>query len=464
MKGPVTRRSYWLEQALSSEPGWHSASPTLEGRRHADVCIVGGGFTGLWTAVELRQRDPSLSIALIEADVCGAGASGTNAGYLMNLWPKFLSLQALAGQMDGTRLAQQSSEAVTEIIDFVEREGIDAGLMANGWLWGSTNPFQDASWAPLLAQLEDVPGSPLQALDAQQATDLAGAPVRGGVLDPGCAILQPARLARGLRRWLIEHAVLVFEGSRMTRLRSDRHVRVMTARGEVVADSAILAVNAWAMAFPQVRRHMLLTASDNVVLPIPTDTIDRFAAAGVGVSDSGRLLNYWRTTVDGHLLFGKGGLAVGYGAVAADTLFAAQVNDAVLRDRAQGLFPDIPYKPVSSWRAPVEYSLSSLPFFVPLEGHPRVHLAAGYSGDGVGPSRLGAKILASLALGTDDEWSASPLTRAPTRRLPPEPVRFIGGQVVAGALKRQDSHQAHALPTDKATELLTRLDPTSWVT
>lgn len=463
MKGPVTRRSYWLKQALSSEPGWQSASPTLDGRQHVDICIVGGGFTGLWTAVELQQRDTSLRIALIEADLCGAGASGTNAGYLMNLWPKFRSLQALAGQVDGARLAQQSSEAVAEIIDFVQREGIDADLVARGWLWASTNPFQDSSWAPLLEQLGNVPGSPLQGLDAQQATDLAGAPVRGGVLDPGCAILQPARLARGLRKWLIEHGVLVFEGSRMTGLRTDRHVRIMTARGEVIADSAILAVNAWAMAFPQVRRHMLLTASDNVMLPLPTEAIDRFTD-GVGVSDSGRLLNYWRTTVDGHLLFGKGGLAVGYGAVAAGTLFAAQVDDAVLRDRCHRLFPDIPYRPVSSWRAPVEYSLSSLPFFVTLEGHPRVHLAAGYSGDGVGPSRLGAKILASLAVGTDDEWSASPLTRAPTRRLPPEPFRFIGGQMVARALKRQDSHQARALPTDKATELLTRLDPTSWIT
>jgi glycine/D-amino acid oxidase-like deaminating enzyme len=261
---------------------------------------------------------------------------------------------------------------------------------------------------------------------------------------------------------LIATGVQIFEGTRMARIRSGSRVRVGTPAGEVESDAVVLAVNAWAMAFPQVRRHMLITASDTVVVPAPQDATD-VLADGVGVSDSGRLLNYWRRTTEGHLLFGKGGLAVGYGAGAADRLFRDRVDETTLRDRMGRLLPGVPYRPLFRWRSPVEYSLTSLPFFTQLDGHPRVYLAAGYSGDGVGPSKLGAKILASLALGSRDEWSASPLTRAPTQTLPPEPLRFVGGLIVGRALRRQDQRQAAGRTTDKPTELLTRLDPTSWV-
>lgn len=458
----VLGRSYWLDQALGAEADWRTSSPPLSGSVRVDVCIVGGGFTGLWTAVELLQREPGLRIAVLEANVCGAGASGANAGYLMNLWPKFSALSSLIGRDDAARVAQHSSDCVSEIIEFVEAERIQADLQRGGWVWASTNPSQDGTWLSLLEQLDHIDGSPFRVLDASEAQQLSGSEVREGLLDPTCAVLQPARLVRGLRRWLLDAGVSIYENTRMTGVCSGSEVRVTTDLGQVRADAAILAVNAWAMAFPQVRPHMLITASDNVVMPLPP-SVSELIRPGVGTSDSGRLLNYWRTTGEGHLLFGKGGLAVGYGSAGADRLFGPDVNDRVLGDRLRQLLPRVPYRPMARWRAPVEYSVTSLPFFAPLETLPRVFLAAGYSGDGLGPSRLGAKVLASQALGTDDEWSQHPLTRMPTQRLPREPVRFLGGQLVGAALLHQDTRQAAGRSTGTAAELLTRLDLTSWV-
>jgi len=454
-------RSFWLREALKRESGWNDVLPLAEKIR-CDVCIVGGGYTGLWTALELKQRDPTIHVVLLEADVCGSGASGTNAGYLMDLWPKYTSIAAVAGEEAAALLAKQSADAVSEIVAVIENNDWDVGLRKNGWLWTSSNPAHDRSWEPLLERLRDIPGSPFLPVDADEASQLAGTPVRGGVVDPTCSVLQPALLARALRRLAIDRGVVVYENTPMTGLTGTGMVTVRTSRGEVRAATVVLAINAWAMKFRQVRRHMVITASDNIVTE-PLDWPAGNTPTGVGVSDSGRLLNYWRTTIDGRLLFGKGGLALGWRARAADTFFSGSINDDVLKSRIESVFPQLAYRPAFRWRAPVEYSTTSLPFFTPWRSHPRVFIGTGYSGDGVGPSKLGAKILASLALMSVDEWSSSPLTHPPPRALPPDPLRFVGGQVVRRALLRQDSNEALGQSTGRLTRALTRLDATAWI-
>lgn len=458
----VARRSFWLHEALGHEQGWERAVHPLESDLSCDIAIVGGGFTGLWTALELKRRDPSRDVVVLEASLCGSGASGTNAGYLMNLWPKYNSLVAAGGPTDALAVARHSSEAVSEIISFIEEHQLDVGLRAHGWLSASTNASQDGAWGSLLEQLQTVPGSPLRALGADEASRLAGTEVRGGVLDPTCAVLQPASLVRALRRIALTCGVRIFENTPMAQLTTDGALSVRTPRGAVKAQSVVLAINAWAMRFRQVRRHMVVTASDNIVTQ-PMEWPDGPFGSGVGVSDQGRLLNYWRTTADGRLLFGKGGLAVGWGSRGADTLFSDVINEQLVAARAGRILPRLSYRTEFRWRAPVEYSTTSLPFFTAWEGHPRVFIGTGYSGDGVGPSKLGGKILASLAMGVDDEWSTSPLTRTPTETLPPDPIRYVGGQVVGRALIRQDSDQAGGRSTGPLTRAVTRLDPTAWI-
>ncbi len=116
--------SLWLEEALSGEKD----APPLEHEDHADVCIVGGGFTGLWTALRLKEDAPDLDVVLVEADVCGGGPSGRNGGFVMSMWSKILKLEHLCGDEEALRVARAAAEAVTAIGEFCGDNGIDARL------------------------------------------------------------------------------------------------------------------------------------------------------------------------------------------------------------------------------------------------------------------------------------------------------------------------------------------------
>ncbi|MFD4323646.1 NAD(P)/FAD-dependent oxidoreductase [Nocardioides sp. NPDC058538] len=458
-----TARSYWMRDALSLETAQADPGTTLTASLRADVCIVGGGFTGMWTAIELKQREPSLDIVLIEADLCGSGASGTNAGMLMNLWPKMPALLKAGGPTEGLDVARASVEAIDYIRRFCVENRIDVQWEPNGWLWASNNPSQDGVWDETLAASVDQAGSPFEEIDSVTATALAGTAVRGGILDSTCVGLNPARLARGLLRVVRSLGVMVFEHSPMTSIDSGGVTNVVrTQRGSVSADAVVLAINAWCSEFPEVRKHLVMTASDNAVVRPPSGWAE---SQRTNVSDGGRLLDYWRSLADGNFLFGKAGLGLGWGARGASSLFKPIPRPGRLLDQMVRTVPAMAGSHVvSTWRAPVEYSVSSLPFFGELRSHPGVYFGTGYSGDGVGPSVLGGQILASLALRSNDHLASSFLTRLPSGRgLPPEPIRFLGGQLVKTALIRQDRAHDLGRRVDPLTALLTRVDPTSFV-
>lgn len=460
-RGDGGARSYWLSDALADEPAQPDPEP-LSSSVRADVCVVGGGFTGLWTAITLKQREPSTEVVLLEASRCGAGASGTNAGYLMNLWPKLPALLRAGGESEGLDVARASGEAIDHIERFCVEYGIDAQLKRDGWLWASNNSSQDGAWDSTLEAASAYSGSPFVEVDAETATRLAGAPARGGLLDPTCASVHPGRLVRGLLRAARSLGVTVHEHTPMTELVSESGVTtVHSHRGSVRAGAVVLAMNAWCSQFPEVRRHLVMTASDNMVVQprrglTPPET---------NVSDAGRMLDYWRPLADGKVLFGKAGVGLGWGVRGASSMFSAVPDRGRLVKQMTRAVPSLADADViSAWRAPVEYSLSSLPFFGQLPNHPGVYFGTGYSGDGVGPSVMGAQILASLATERDDGLSSSFLTSPPSGRgLPPEPIRFLGGQLVKVAMLRQDRRQDEERSVDVVTGLLSRIDPTSFV-
>ncbi|WP_420181147.1 NAD(P)/FAD-dependent oxidoreductase [Paenarthrobacter sp. TA1.8] len=460
---PSTRSqsSYWLAGALAST---QPESQSLRTSCQADVCIIGGGYTGLWTAIELIQRDPSMRIVVLEAQVCGSGASGTNAGFVMNLWPKFSALVSHAGRDEAIRIAGETSRAIGDIEEFVNEHKIEANFERAGWLWASTSPDQDDSWEETLLALDGIANQPFHRLSAEEAQRLGGQAVRAGVLDPTSATVQPAALALGLRRVARKLGVEIYEHSPVRSISGRGRPIVETEHARVTADSVVLAINAWTSNLSWARRHLITTASDNMVVVPGASSAGSNAESKVGVSDSRRLLNYWRSTPDGALLFGKGGVGLGFRNQGSSSLFGEVPNLKLLRQNFEQTFPSLAHAPIiNTWRAPVEYSMSSLPFFVADPNNPRVFVGTGYSGDGVGPSRLGARILASLATDQKDEWSESALTRLPSGRLPPEPFRFFGGQLVRTAIIRADDLRYRGKKVDLVTSGITALDPTSWV-
>ncbi|MGH9044695.1 MAG: NAD(P)/FAD-dependent oxidoreductase [Acidimicrobiales bacterium] len=457
---PATERSPWLREALRREvgPGPRSLQESLR----CDVCIVGGGYSGMWTALELRARHPSLEIVVLEGDVCGGGASGTNAGYLGSLWPKMKSLRAMTTSEEAGRIVDASSQAVEAIVAFCDEHSIKAQLRRSPHLWVASNAAQLAA----LDKMSRLPGLPFRRLTREEAIEATGSGVHmGGLADEAALTVQPALLARGLRRVALEEGIQVYEQTPVVLLRSMGGVTVTTECGAVVrAERVALTINAWACELPGLSDSMVLLASDSLLTtPVP----DRLEQLGLGqgfaASDVRRRLNYYRTTGDGRLLFGKGAVDLRLGSRLGGTAWGPSNRLRLLRRHMDRLYPSLANdQPAFTWTAPVEYSTTSLPFCDQVPGVPGAWYATGYSGSGIGPSRLLARILASLLAGDADEWRSSVLVGKPSIRLPPEPVRWLGGQFVRLALARSESVEDRGNSPSALVRRAAAADPTTF--
>ena len=209
-------RPFWLEQALKADA---SPAPSLSGETRADVCIVGGGFTGLWTAINLKRMKPELDVVIVEADICGAGASGRNGGCVLSWSTKFFTLKRLFGEQEAIRLVRASEDAVAAIETFCRDHHIDAQFRRDGTLYTATckarcghdrSGFLSAR-ALNLNSFKPVPADEL-AQRAGSRKHLAGS------FSPHAATVQPALLVRGLRRVAMGMGVRLYEGTPMRRL------------------------------------------------------------------------------------------------------------------------------------------------------------------------------------------------------------------------------------------------------
>jgi putative aminophosphonate oxidoreductase len=456
-------RSLWLEEALVGE----EAAPRLEGDERADVCIVGGGFTGLWTAIRLKEQDPALDVALAEGDVCGGGASGRNGGFVLTWWAKFGTLKKVCGGEEAVRLARTSAEAVDGIGAFCSEHGIDANYRRDGWLWAATSEAQLGTWDETVATIAEFGETPFEHLSREETAARAGEATHlGGVFEQTAATVQPALLALGLRRVALEHGVRIFEGSRMTKLERSRPPKVVTEHGTMTATKVVIALNAWAAALPELRRALVVIASDIVATaPTPEHLAEIGWTNGMCISDSRMLVNYYRLTLDGRLVFGRGGGKLAYGGNVGTSFDGPSPRAGAVAAGMVGLYPPFRDVPVThDWMGPIDRTQVGLPFFSRLGGREDIVYGVGYSGNGVGPSFVGGRILASLALGLDDEWSRAGLVRDPAgARFPPEPFRYLGGRVVRNAVERKEDAEDRGRRADRLTLLLADLAPSGLV-
>jgi glycine/D-amino acid oxidase-like deaminating enzyme len=461
--------SLWFEQALAGEseqPGGNGARRLEPVPAHTDVCIIGGGFTGLWTALEIKRRRPSTEVLVLEADLCGSGASGRNGGFVLTSWSKFMSLRKACGQADAVSYCRAGQDGVAAIGDFCRARGIDAHFRNEGWLWAATNDAQMNSWQEALELLDAAGVRPFESLPTEAVQAITGSEVhRGGVLDPAAAVVQPAVLARGLRAAALAAGVAVCEHTPVLQLDGGIRPVIATSRGVVRAERVVVALGAWAAAIAEVRRALVVIASDIVVTePIP----DRLAAIGwrpgLAISDSRRLVNYYRQSEDRRVVFGKGGGGVALRGHVGPSFLHGSPRAQEVSGQFHYVYPMLADVPAPrSWRGPVDYSLSGLPFFAALSGEPAIVVGAGFSGNGVGPSFLAGQILGAMALDEDDHPGPEGLCRIPGGAMPPEPFRFAGAAVVRAAVGRKESAADQGRDAGQLTQAIAGLDPTSFV-
>ena len=423
---------WWIREAGGVPP----AQPALAEALRADVVVIGGGYTGMWTAWELLEREPQARVVLLEADRCGTGPSGRNGGFLSSLWLYRANMEQQYGEGRARELCEASDETLAMVAAFCETQEVDAWLREAPHLVVSCAPAQDG------ASADAVDGEHVVALSEAETRAVCDAPVfRAGVGTRTGATVQPARLAFGLRDRLLARGVRIFERSQVTALHVDRGGGVVaeTAGGSVRAEGAAVAINA---ASGQVRRlrDRLTVSSSHIVLtePVP-DVIEQLGwTGGEAITDGRALLHYFRTTRDGRILLGWGG---GRMEVGARTPGARRSTPRWWRRRGAGcgVVPVLAGRRIEhAWGGPIDVSPMHLPWFGTLQGG-RGWAAFGYTGNGVGPSHLAGRSLAALALGRTEAAARWAWIDPPPKVVPPEPLRAAGATVIRAALARKEA-------------------------
>jgi glycine/D-amino acid oxidase-like deaminating enzyme len=416
---------WWLDEA-----GQDEAAPALQEDTVADVAIVGGGFTGLWTALTLKEREPGTRVVVLEADRCGSGPSGRNGGFVHGYWAGLGTARAALGDEGAIAVAR----AGEQIIPAVRALGGDVWLRETGMLMVSTSPSQDAA-VDESVRVSAKLGAPEHAValsESEVAARVSSPVFRRGVFFPECATVQPARLVRALRAAVLASGVVLYERTPVSGVENGV---VRTTGGRVTAEAVVVATNAAMSGWRPVRRHVTNFGSYIVLTePAPDRLAEIGWTGGEALVDARMFLHYFRTTEDGRVAMGSGSGPIGFGGKVDERFSRDRPTAARAEAGLRRLLPGLDAVRVErAWGGPIDVSADHLPFFGTVPGT-AVHYGLGYSGNGVGPSWLGGQILASLALGRDDEWTRLPLATRRVPSLPPEPLKRLGGGLVRAAI------------------------------
>jgi glycine/D-amino acid oxidase-like deaminating enzyme len=424
----------------------------------ADVVIVGGGFTGLWTAYFLTEADPNLGIVILEQDICGGGPSGRNGGFASGWWDELDSLETLYGTADAVRACRAISASIDGIGDFCRAHGIDAWYTRAGYVFAATSPHHEALCEEMVRCAREAGVSEeMRRLSADEVEARCASPAfRSGAFMRDGASVHPALLARGLRRVLLERGVAIHEGTEVTRLDGGPPTVATTHKGSARAPHAVLAVNAWATAWPQLKRHVVAWSSYIVLTAPAPDRIAQIGwTGGELITDLRTSVRYFRTTRDGRIAFGGGG---GRAAGRITDIFTRDTR--AVMEAAEGfrrLFPsfeDVPL--VDAWGGPIDVSPTHLPVFGSLDPG-NVFYALGYTGNGVAPSHLAGKVLADLIRGADTDAARLPMVNRKPKLFPPEPLRSIGAAVVRRAIIAKDTAEEQGRHPNPIASAIARL-------
>jgi glycine/D-amino acid oxidase-like deaminating enzyme len=451
--GPAAQ-SFWLETCADDL----TPRPPLDGSVEADVAVLGAGYTGLWTALYLLRRDPSLKVIVLEQAYAGFGASGRNGSWVV---PELnVSIPELA-RRHGTAAARSTVMATIESVDEVGRaageEGIAADWHKGGRITVARGPNQLPALDETMRTYEQFGfGDRHERLDARQLAErLRVAGGLGGLFTPDNASIHPAKLVRGLARAIERRGATIHEGTVVTAFTPGRPADpakgrtgtgpvVHTDRGDVRARTVVLAGEAWLTRLKPLHRQ-LIPAYSLIVLTEPLSEA-RWAAIGWAdrecVHSFRESIDYLARTPDGRILFGGRGAPYHFGSKIRPEYDDHPATHEMLRDMVRAWFPGLrDVRFTHAWGGPLGMARDWMPSF----GHDRatgVASARGYVGHGVAISNLAARTLADLILETPSPLTELPMANHRSPDWEPEPLRFIGvryvQQAVAGIDARAD--------------------------
>ena len=437
-------RPFWTDRPGAPEP----AEP-LVGRTTCDLLVVGGGFTGLWAAIEARLADPSRDVLLVEAQTIAFGGSGRNGGFLSESLTHGVAHGAELWPSELPTLLRLGRENVREIVAFADESGIDADIRMCGKTVVATRPHQLAA-LQAARDLNARHGETVELLDRDAVrADVDSPTYLGGLrFRTGSGLVDPAALAWGLLAAARRLGVRVHEYTPVVGMRAHGEgVEVAAERGSVRAHRVLLATNAYR---PLLRRLRLrvLPIYDHVLVTEPLAP-SALAAIGwrenQGLTDVGNQFHYYRRTPDDRILWG------GYDAIyyfGNRTDAAREQRDASHALLARQFFATFPQlaglRFTHRWAGLIDSTSRFTPVFGTALGG-RVAYSVGFTGLGVAASRFGARVALDLLAGADTERTRLDLVRRKPVPFPPEPLRYPVVQATRAALAREDANGRRGL-------------------
>ncbi|SCL19636.1 Glycine/D-amino acid oxidase [Micromonospora rhizosphaerae] len=437
---------YWLDRPERPDP-----LPPLTGADSTDLLVVGGGYAGLWTALLAKRADPDRDVLLVEAGTCGWAASGRNGGFCAASLTHGLAngVDRFPGEIEVLeRLGRENLDAIAATVD---EYGIDCDLERSGELAVAVEPYQLAGLAED-ADLARRYGHDVRLLDRDEVRAEVDSPTYlGGMWDRDrVAMLDPARLAWGLRRACLALGVRIHEHTRVTGLgRDGGSLRALTvggpgeAPGSVRARQVALATNA----FPPLLRRLrawLVPVYDYALMTEPLSPSQRDAVGWrnrQGLADTGNQFHYYRITADGRILFGGYDAVYHYGNRMAPELEQRGATFTALAEYFFTTFPQLSdVRFTHRWAGVIDTCTRFCPFFgTAYEG--RLAYTAGFTGLGVGATRFGARVMLDLLGGEETPLTRLDLVRSKPLPFPPEPFRAAGINLTRWSLARADARE-----------------------
>lgn len=394
----------WYVASTEPQPSYAA----LSGEQRCDVCIVGGGYTGLSTAIHLRKR--GYSVMLLEANRIGWGASGRNGGHVgTGHRADAETLESLVGLEHSLRLAALGLESVATVCELIAEFAIECELKEGNLDVAATpRAARDlAAEVDYLAEQYDyhelryVPADELGAMTSAQG-------FHGGLLDRGARHLHPLKYALGLANAAEKLGVELFEGSRVTGYSEGDRLTVRTDRGAVSAEHLILACNGYLEKLEPRVAGQIMPINNYMLATEPLDdaTARRLIRDDTSMSDTRFVINYWKLSADNRLLFGGG--------ESYRRRFPRNIAGFV-RPHMLGIYPELAETNIEyAWGGTLAVTMNRMPAFGRVS--PRIYYAHGYSGHGVPIATLAGKLLAEVVAGNAERFDV--MAGVPTPRFP----------------------------------------------
>ena len=428
--------TFWLQ-----DPGRPRPCDTLVGDVRADLVVVGGGYSGLWTALRAKERDPGRDVVVLEADEVGWAASGRNGGFCAaSLTHGYLNgLDRFADELP--ELQRLGLENLDGIEKTVARYGLDAEFERTGLLSAAVEDWQSEHLAREARGRAGEEGVRLLSQKAVQE-EIHSPTYRSGLIDAqGCALVQPAKLAWALKKASQELGVRIFERTPVSAMRrSGTNMVLSSDLGRAHANQVALATNAFPSLVRRVRAYTI-PVYDYVLM---TEPLSEEQLTSIGwrerqaVEDSGNQFHYYRLTADNRMLWGGYDAVYYFGKRISPELDQRMQTHIKLAEHFFQTFPQLRgVKFTHRWGGAIDTCTRFSAFFGTAHGG-RVAYAAGFTGLGVGATRFAADVMLDLLAGASTERTELDMVKSMPLPFPPEPITFLGVQLTRASIARAD--------------------------